>query len=405
MISVQEAEQLIFAQARKFTSQKVNLTHCLGCILAENIYADRDFPPFDRVTMDGIAYAYQENHTSDEALFIQARQYAGQTALSLQNPSFCIEIMTGAVLPKGCDSVMRVEDLEIQEKNGKSFALLKGRQEKDKNIHFQGEDRLEGDILIEKGKKITAADIAVLATVGKHEVLVVKIPKVAIIATGDELVAVEQKPKAHQIRYSNTYALSAILEQNGIKSDLFHFLDNKKNLEASLKKVITEYDLVITSGGVSKGKADFVAEILANLGIKKHFHRIAQRPGKPFWFGSNQNTVVFAFPGNPVSAFMACIRYFIPYIENCIGKKNKQKMYVKINNDIHFKPKLTYFLAVKLTCSEQAVWTAEIQKGNGSGDFANLIHCDAFLELPAEKTLFKKGEIYPVFLFNPLRNV
>lgn len=398
MIDVEEAEKIIFAQIRLFDSEKVGLNYTLDKILAENIYADRDFPPFDRVTMDGIAYAYKPNHKSSEALFIQGRQLAGEPALTLQKPNYCIEIMTGAVLPLACNSVMRVEDLEIQEKNGKYFAFLKAKQEQTKNIHFKGEDRLEGAILIEKGKKISAADIAVLASVGKYEVEVVKIPKVAIIATGDELVPIEQKPQNHQIRYSNTYALGAILEKNGIQSDLFHFSDDKKNLKVSLQKVITEYDIIITSGGVSKGKADFVAEILSDLGIKKHFHRIAQRPGKPFWFGSNKNTVVFAFPGNPVSAFMCCVRYFIPYIDACLGKQNQTK-YAKIAKELHFKPSLTYFPAVKLLCSNQAIWTAEIQKGNGSGDFANLINCDAFLELPSNQTAFKKGEIYPLFIF------
>jgi molybdopterin molybdotransferase len=398
MISVKEAEEIIFAQIRKLPSQKVSLTDALGKVLTENIYADRDFPPFDRVTMDGIAYLYNPNHNLKDGLLIQGRQLAGEAPLQLQESNFCIEIMTGAVLPLGCNSVMRVEDYEVVQKNKSYFAQLKVKQEPTKNIHFKGLDRLKGAVLIEKGKKITAADIAVLATVGKHKVEIVKIPKVAIIATGDELVSVKETPKAHQIRYSNTYALGAILEKNGISSDLFHFSDNKENLRESLKEVVKEYAIVITSGGVSKGKADFVAEILSDLGIKKHFHRIAQRPGKPFWFGTNETTTVFAFPGNPVSAFMCCIRYFIPYIEKCIGKK-RQNFYAKLKEDLSFKPSLTYFLTVKLSCLEDATWIAEAQSGNGSGDFAKLTHCDAFLELPSDKTHFQKGQTYPLFLF------
>ena len=194
MISTNEALQIVLENTPAPQTQKVSLRSCIGRILAENIVADRDFPPFNRVAMDGIAVAFEAGKTKWQ---IENRQYAGEPQKRLSNPENCIEVMTGAVLPEGTDTVIRYEDFIIE---GKRAALSIDYQELklSQNVHQQGSNRTFGDILIEAGSKISPAEMGVIASVGKTEVLVNHIPSVAIISTGDELVDIDQIPLPHQ---------------------------------------------------------------------------------------------------------------------------------------------------------------------------------------------------------------
>ncbi|HFA49884.1 MAG TPA: molybdopterin molybdenumtransferase MoeA [Bacteroidetes bacterium] len=396
MTSVEQATKTVLQNTASFGEERIPFHQATGRVLCEGLYADRDFPPFDRVSMDGITIQFEYFKKGKRVFKIEGLQAAGAPQMTLQKDENCLEVMTGAMLPLNTDTVIRYEDLEIR--NGQATILIDEIKDK-QNIHRKGTDRAAGSLIVRKGCKISAAEIGVAATVGKAGLLVSKMPKVAIISTGDELVEVNEKPQAHQIRKSNVHNLAAMAGQWGITADLFHLLDEKEAIRRILSKVLVEYDALLMSGGVSMGKLDFLPEILEELGVKKLFHKVSQRPGKPFWFGRTEGAFVFAFPGNPVSSFMCLNRYFQPWLRASLGLSPFAQQYAVLGKDFSFKPDLTYFLQVKLENGKDGKWMGMPLEGKGSGDLANLVETDAFMELPKGRDKFKKGEVFPVFVY------
>ena len=436
MITSKKASEIILNRTEDFGVEEIPFLEATGRILKEEIVADRDFPPFDRVSMDGIAIVYAVFESGRREFSIENMQAAGSKQVTLQNTENCIEAMTGAVLPKNTDAVIPYELISI--KDGKATVNLEEIKQL-QNVHLQGKDRKTGDILIQINTVISPAEIGVLATVGKASVKVAKQPKVMIISTGDELVEVSENPLAHQIRRSNSYTLVALLESLHIRAETAHIVDDKPLLKQKIKQFLIDYDVLLFSGAVSKGKFDFVPEVLDELGVKKLFHRVKQRPGKPFWFGvkdvlsmseqdgrtasyginkqdenkslntgechservkrsEESHTVVFAFPGNPVSTFVGCVKYFYPWYKKSIGIGFENQQKAILSEDYFFKLELTYFLQVKLENNNGMLYATPIT-GNGSGDLANLADADAFIELPDDKSAFKKGEVFPLIMY------
>ena len=398
MISTQEAQAFINSTIHSFGEERIPLDQVYGRILAESLYSDRPLPPYNRVTMDGIAINYQAYAGGQRQFSIAGTAAAGAPQMALKAPDTCLEVMTGAVLPEGTNTVIRYEDLEIE--NNTARILLEGL-ESDKNVHKMGEDRQKGDLLVSMGKKIGSAELGVLATIGKAEVLVYRHPKVIIISTGDELVPVTETPLPHQVRRSNVHSVYSALFSLGLKAETLHLDDEYALIMEQMQGVIKAYDLIILSGGVSKGKFDFLPKALTELKVEKLFHRVAQRPGKPFWFGwqKEEDAVVFALPGNPVSSFIGTHRYILPWLEACLQQQGRAPEYAKLTADFYFKPALTYFLQVRLTMNQAAEMMATPVTGNGSGDLANLADADALLELPADRTVFRAGEVFPLIRF------
>ena len=409
MISVEEAKNIVLNSAQNFSVEEIPFIKSVGRVLNEEIRADRDFPPFNRVSMDGIVIDYASFKNGQRVFKIEGIQAAGSKQLTLVNSVNCIEVMTGAVLPNNANTVIRYEDVSID--NGIATinidAINNGQ-----NIHIKGKDGKKGDLLIEENVEISAAEIGVLATVGKSLVKVVKQPKVMIVSTGDELVAVEETPLEHQIRRSNVFTLVSLLERLNISSETAHITDNKVVLKSKIEAYLQEYDVLLFSGAVSKGKYDFLPEVFEELGVSKLFHKVAQRPGKPFWFGrkvsfsmseqsvyknEKEQTIVFGFPGNPISTFVNCLVYFYPWYYKSVGIEIKEESAI-LGEDVTFKPSLDYFLQVKLV-SEKGKLIAIPISGNGSGDLASLVKTDAFIQLPNDKTEFKKGEIFNIIRY------
>ena len=394
MISVQEALQIVLKNSLDFGSEKIPFMKSVGRILKEDIRADRDFPPFNRVSMDGIALDYTSFQNGERAFFIEGIQPAGSPQISLSDHKNCIEVMTGAVLPKNTNVVIRYEDVLIE--NGIAKIQL-NEVAHFQNIHAKGKDRKEGDILIHNNKLISASEIGVLATVGKSKVKVAKQPKVMIISTGDELVGVNEAPLDHQIRMSNVYTLVSLLDRLHISSERDHISDDKPILKQKIKEYLNDFDVLLFSGAVSKGKFDFLPEVFQELEVEKLFHKVSQRPGKPFWFGQKKACRLFAFPGNPISTFANCLAYFYPWYLESSGINTNDETAILTEN-ASFKPNLTYFLQVKLSHKYGHLLAIPI-KGNGSGDLASLVNSDAFIQLPKDKKEFKKGENYPIIRY------
>ena len=394
MITVSEASAIILSHSIETGVEEVSIQEACGRVLREVVRADRDFPPFDRVSMDGIAIAFEAWQTGNLSFTIESIQAAGQQQKQLTNTQACIEVMTGAMLPLGTDTVVPYENVLI--KDGKANITIE-KIERGENIHKQGVDARANSELLLPGIKISPAEVALMAAVGKKKIQVAAFPKTAIISTGDELIPVELIPLPYQIRRSNSYALQAALRELGCAADQFHLPDQPELLDAEVKKILQHYSLIIFSGGVSKGKYDYIPQTLERNGIQKRFHQVSQRPGKPLWFGTSAKHVVFALPGNPVSTYMCFYRYIKPWLMKSLGCEQPVQQVVLAQN-FSFKPALTYFLQVKVK-NEMSQLKAYPDAGGGSGDFANLKAVDGFIELPAEVTDFKAGQVFRYYPF------
>lgn len=399
MISADKAYNLIMERPGKWGQEEVPFYKANNRILSEEIIADRDFPPFDRVTMDGIGIAFDNLGAGQKDFIIDGLQAAGSPQMELTDSSKCLEVMTGAILPNGIDTIVPYEDVKII--NGIATINIHPGF-KGKNVHKQATDKREKAVLIKQGDKLGPAEIGILATVGKKMVNVEKLPRVAIVSSGDELVEVEQNPKIHQIRKSNIWSLRADLEKKGISPEMFHLIDTKENIKSKISTILKNFDVVMMSGGVSKGKLDFIPDILEELKVEKVFHRVKQRPGKPFWFGVYENKVhFFAFPGNPVSTFSNFHRYFIPWFNKSINSESQPLFRIKLAEPFDFDKPLTYFLQVKIIQTKDGP-QAKPMVGKGSGDLANLLATDGFLVIPEQVNHCPVGSEFEYLAFRDI---
>lgn len=387
LISFQTAIEHVVSQYKDYGLEEVNLEEALNRVLAEPIKADRDLPPFDRSTRDGIAINFQGVTSKEPKFEIKGMAQAGSPQVELTDESHCIEIMTGAVVPKNADTVVMYEHLE---KKDNSFKVLKPLS-KGQNIHYQASDFDEGGVLLKAGIQISPAEIGLMASVGKSSVLVKSLPKVALVATGNELVEVNEKPLPHQIRKSNTYSLKGLLKNEGIQSESYHLKDDPELLKRELQRLLEQYDVILLSGGVSKGKFDFLPSTFDHLGVRKIFHKVLQRPGKPFWFGQHteMETLIFAFPGNPVSTFANYHVYFIPWLNKTLGLPTNE-FSVFLEEPVENTTDLTFFKGAELQF-EAGKFKAKVVQTTGSGDLLSLSKIDGFVKLNPEESFEKES--------------
>ncbi|MBC2840560.1 molybdopterin molybdotransferase MoeA [Robiginitalea sp. SC105] len=395
MISSKEALQIVTGRKTNPGKESIDLADACGRYLAQPVYADRPLPPYDRATMDGIAIRHGDFRDGIREFSVLGMARAGESGQRLEGRNGCIEIATGAVVPEGADTVIRYEDLEKSEKGFRILSEPKPGQ----SIHPAGSDAPEGELLLREGCRIGPAEIAVLASVGIHRPQVFRLPVIILVSTGDELVEVDQRPEPHQIRKSNTWSLRAALEEFKIQPRLLHLADNADSIRNSLEKALSEADVLMLSGGVSKGKFDLIPEALEQLGVRKLFHRVAQRPGKPFWFGASEkkDCVVFSFPGNPVSTFLNYHLYFRDWLLSGMGvvpgSHQARLAAATVNTS-----ELTQFRLVKLKTEAGTLWAEEIPM-NSSGDFLSLARAEGFIRLEPAAEPYEEGTLVPLLPF------
>ena len=387
MTSPSEAIRLILHSANLFPIESIPLQKAVGRVLRENIISDRDQPPFNKSLMDGIAISYDTWQKGQRTFQVEAIIPPGIAPKPLKNLSNCVHIMTGAVIPKGCDCVIPIEqvDLEGDTAHSKDWTMIKKYQ----SIRLQAADGKKGEILLKAGCRLWAPHIGIAASVGKVKVKVSALPKIAVISTGDELVDIYKPIKQYQTRLSNSYALQALLNQAQLGDvQIFHLRDNENLILQSIKNVLGKFDILILSGGVSMGEFDYIPKILRQLGIKQSFHKVSQKPGKPFWFGIAKNSkAVFALPGNPVSTQICAYRYVIPYLKKASGLEVKQE-FIPVLDRVNIQSDLTHFLPVA---------QGRLITISGSGDFASLAQADGFIEYESHKT----QSLWPYFSWRP----
>ena len=265
--------------------------------------------------------------------------------------------------------------------------------ERGKNVHPQGSDKYKGDILAKTGSILGAAEIGIAASIGKHTLSVKRLPRVLICSTGDELVEIDETPLAHQIRRSNAYALSALMRNLGIHASGMHLPDSADAVRESVSYGLNTYDVIILSGGVSKGKFDLLPEILSELRVDSVFHGIAQRPGKPMWFGKSNRTVVFALPGNPVSVFATFCLFVAPFIKKLQGRNNIYTEPTRINAafDWPTPDSRREFTRARIGRDKDNRLHASLYPNQGSGVLMSTSWSDGFVDI-AENSVIKSGD-------------
>ena len=385
MISPVEADALIAGQLICLPIESLPLVQCVGAVLRENIYAERDPPPFDRVAMDGFAVA-TAGLRGGKPLLVQAMQAAGDPPLSLASPQHAIEIMTGAVLPAGCDAVIPVEQSRLAEIEPQTVSFEPElRIAVGQNIHRRGSDVRQGALLLATGVRLGAPEIAVAAGAGMPRIRVSAQPTISVVSTGNEIIEPGEPILAHQVRRSNAYGIVAALRRRGFQRIADeHLPDELGALKARLRVLVQTHDVLILSGGVSAGRLDLVPAALAGIGVREVFHKVAQRPGKPLWFGmAPTGTAVFALPGNPVSTLICLARYVLPALYAAMGETPpRAPERIALAAAVEVRATLAFFMPVKITIDDWGRPWAEPRTTNGSGDYAALTGTDGVVELP-----------------------
>lgn len=401
MISVNKALGIILSSAGLLGVENINILASLGRILAQDIYSKDNIPPFNNSAMDGFAVIAADTKKATRAhpkvLRIVADLAAGYSIKRRLKHNETIRIMTGAVLPRKADSVIKVED--IQENNG--YIKISNPLKKNENVRFLAEDVKKGEKVLEKGISLGPAETGMLAALGVSKIKVYKKPRVGIISTGDELAEIGDRLRPGKIRNSNSYSLYAsILDCGAVPFDFGVVSDKKEKIKNKIRQALKSgIDILLISGGVSVGEYDYVKGALADLGVKIKFWQVAMRPGKPLVFAALGKTIIFGLPGNPVSSLVCFEEFVRPAIMQRAGARENphRNVYAEFLQTIEKKKGLTYFFRVKLEEKNGKLF-ARLSGPQGSGILKSLVLADGVMVLPEELAVVKKGDIVKVQL-------
>jgi len=388
MITFEEAYEIVINSAIEMEAEAVTFTSSLNRILAGNVISDIEMPPFDKSSVDG--FACRRSELNSDLAIIETIP-AGKTPEKAIGNNQCSRIMTGASVPPGADCVIMIEDTELCSSGKVRF---KGSATK-QNIAFKGEDIKKGDIVLKRGRIIKPQDIAVMATVGHTSVIVSKMPHVAIISTGSELIEPSEIPHDSQIRNCNAFQLMAQVERAGATGRYYGIAkDDEEETLSIVNKAISENDLVIITGGVSMGDFDFIPSVLERAGVRILFTRIAVQPGKPTTFGVHPETIVFGLPGNPVSSFLQFEMLIRPLIYKMMGY-NWKPLKIELPMEEKFSRKSVDrmgFIPVVIT-EKGFVSPVEF---HGSAHISAIPDADGIIAIPIGIRIIEKGEIVSV---------
>lgn len=377
MIPFSEAFDLLLKHTSVLATERVRIEDAAGRVLRQEISADRDSPPFDRVMMDGFALRASDFAQGRRFLISGSAPAGRATACLPERTRSCLEIMTGAPMPVGADCIVPVEDVvrsgeEIMVDD--SFEPQAGRF-----IHWAGSDARAGDRLLAGGVRLGCREIGIAASCGAAWIEVSRLPRVAVLATGDELVQVDETPAPHQIRQSNAHAIACALRRSGIPPAKTGTISDAPEQRQLVRTFLADHDWLLLTGAVSKGAHDFVPDLLDSLGCEKLFHGIAQRPGKPAgcWLGPSGQIVV-ALPGNPVSALTGLHALVLPVLAVSMGMPLPPPRLVTLAEPVRSLPGMTHHLPVALGVGDCA---RPAPTGN-SGDFIGLLKSSGFVTVP-----------------------
>jgi len=396
MLTPAEAAAGIAASLTPLPAEPCALAAAAGRVLREDIAAERDQPPFDRVAMDGIAIALEAYAAGRRSFRIAGTVAAGQPPPALPGRDACLEVMTGAMLPPGTDTVIPVESLAVAD--GRAALLDAAPPARFANVHRQGSDALAGSLALAAGTPLRGPELAIAASAGRSSLAVSREPRIAVISTGDELVAPGARLEPWQIRRSNVYGVAATLALHGYRrltDD--HVADEPATIRAHLARHLAGHDVLVLSGGVSAGRFDHVPEALAAVGARRIFHKVAQRPGKPFWFGIGAaGQPVFALPGNPVSTLVCLVRYVLPALAQLTGARAAAAELAPLAAAYESRHPLTAFVPFDRGGVAGRPGAVRLHPTHGSGDFSSLAGTAGFAELAPERRI-EPGDPVPIY--------
>ena len=390
MTDLEQAKALTSRYPVTVLAETLPLEAALGRVLAEEVYADRDVPPFPRATMDG--YACKRGDLPGPLEVLETIP-AGKWPARSVTAGTCSQIMTGAVVPEGADCVVMKE----QVKSVKNGQILFAIRETDDHIDQAGQDLKEGDQLLGKGIRLTPRHIGILASAGKMRVEVSGQMKVGILATGSELVRPDRRPEGAQIRNSNSHQLAAQVRRAGhLPEHLGIVEDRVEALTAGIREAAEEVDLLILTGGASVGELDLVPDVLRELGFRLEFDRVAMQPGKPVCFGHREDKRCFGLSGNPVSSFVQFELLVRPYLQGCAGERPERRR-IRLRTEQGFRRRQSdrpFFLPVTFT----EAGNCQPVQYHGSGHLHALAEAIGFAEMAAGQATVRKGEFVHVRL-------
>jgi molybdopterin molybdotransferase len=368
-------------------------SRALGRILAENVIADRNYPPFDRSTRDGFAVRAADAVNAGTRLRLIGESRAGYAFDGQMEAGATVQIMTGAPLPRGANAVVMLEDAEV----AGDYVLVHRAVRPGQHYVVEGQETRAGESVIKRGKRLGYAELAMAAQVGRSKVEVAKKPRVAILSTGDEVIAVGNAPQRFQIRNSNCISLAAQVSlAGGDPMVLGNAPDDVAKLRARIEEAL-KADIVILTGGVSVGKYDLVEQVLKEMHVEFFFDALAIRPGRPAVFGACNNTPVFGLPGNPVSTMVTFELLVVPAIEAMSGHPpgSLHLFKAKLAHPVDEKPPLAHFLPARVQWPDGQA-TVEALHWEGSGDIGAVVRGNCFLLVHESKQKLEAGEIVDI---------
>ncbi|MCX7990681.1 MAG: molybdopterin molybdotransferase MoeA [Proteobacteria bacterium] len=399
-ISVKEAKSIILSQTYETEEEEIIFSQSLGRYTSREIKSPFNIPNFDNSAMDGFAVkssilssASPENPVK---LKIVDEIWAGKIPKVSISSENCVKIYTGAIVPEGADAIVRKEDVSVDG----DMALFKSPVEKGYDIRKEGEEIKKGEIVINKGYKITSSAIGLLASLMIKKIRVFRKPKVLIIATGSELIDIEESFSYGKIVNSNSYALISMTSEYGAEPVNGGIVkDSRQSLKECFKK-IDMADVVITTGGVSVGDYDLVKDVFGELGVNWHFWKVRMRPGHPVAFGTYQKKLFFALPGNPVSAMVTYDQFVLPAIKKMLGVENYQRktLYAIVTDDIKKKADRTHFLRGKFYTKDGQLYV-DVFPNQSSSAISSMINSNCYVILEEGNTRIKRGEKALIELF------
>lgn len=378
-ISIGRSRELLCARINRLPLESVPLDAALGRVLGEPVRCDRDLPPFDRVTMDGIAIRYQEAVRSWHSLGVQ---FAGDRPREIHAPDQCVQVMTGTRLPHGADTVIPVEWLGGAERNpelASAFAVEPGQC-----VHLRGSDCCAGDCLIPAGTVLGGAALSLCASVGMTQLQLTRLPRVAFVSTGDELVDVGQTPAHDSIRRSNDRLVAGECAKLGIALHRnLHLPDDPERIREALQTLQTEVDLIVVSGGVSMGKADYIPTCVKQCGFEICFHKIRQKPGGPLLFAQHPSgTLLLGLPGNPLSS-LVCARLYLRLVLERLTGFPLASTRVRLAGSPLEDAEKSRLLPVRIEPEESGGIVAVPVFPNTSGDMVRILGTNGIVILPS----------------------
>ncbi|MGA8862428.1 MAG: gephyrin-like molybdotransferase Glp [Gallionella sp.] len=395
-LSVENARNCVLESVGRLDAEPVRLEQSVGRVLAEDVRANRDLPPYDVSAMDGYALRSADLAKLPATLAIIEDIKAGDLPTKILSPGQCARIMTGAPVPQGADAVIRVEEtLALPDNRVQINAAVKPGND----IRVQGEGMRNGEVVLTAGTEITPGVVGVLATVKSAHVQVHRRPRVAILSTGNELEDMDDPVDPNKIPNSNSYALMAQVQALGIEPDLLGIArDDPAELEEYLQRGL-RFDVLLVSGGTSVGVHDYVRPTIESLGVQMKFWRVAMKPGHPLAFGTTASSVFFGLPGNPVSS-MVCFEEFVaPALRRMMGHARlyRRTVTARLTHGIKHQPGRTEFVRVMLAKGDGG-YAATSTGAQGSGMLLSMARADGLMVVPAESAGIASGSIVTVQL-------